>query len=322
MDQEIKSVNNAAKFAFYYVLSLVALIFMSFGVGITLFQIINKFIVDVINEFSATYDPDALKFAISALLISSPIFYVTMREIHKNLFSGVLAKNSEVRKWLSYFILLVSSVVMIGWFIYVVNSFLGGELSLKIGLKALVAIAINAGIFSFYLYDIKRDEVAGAKDKVIRIYLYVSLVIVVAVFISALFVVESPTETRNRKIDERVLNNFSMIENAITMHYDEFKKLPENLEEIKKTEGYMPEENFQNPLSKKAIEYKVTGEQEYELCTDFLASNRNPEENGGRYMVSIESLHDAGYQCLKKRARNMNDAKFLDDRIMEAEIVQ
>lgn len=309
MGTENTQTNNAAKFAFYYVLSLVALVFMSFGVGTILFQIINKFIVDVINEYSATYQADALKFSISALLIASPIFYVTMREIHKNLFSGALDKDSEVRKWLSYFILLVSCVIMIGWFISVVNSFLGGELTLKIGLKALVAIFINAGIFSFYLYDIKRDEVKGKKDEIIKIYFYASLVVVIGVFMVSLAIVESPSETRNRKIDQRTINSVRMIENSMETYYEEFKKMPVDLDELMKMEKYLNEENLNNPSTKKRIEYKIVGDREYELCTDFLASNRGQDTGTPNYEVGNTDLHDAGYQCLSKRVRYIENSK-------------
>jgi len=61
-------------------------------------------------------------------------------------------KESGIRKWLTYFILLVSAVVMIGWLIGTISSFLNGELSLKFILKSLTSILISALIFSFYLY--------------------------------------------------------------------------------------------------------------------------------------------------------------------------
>ena len=303
MEQEIKKQNNSAKFAFFYVLSFVALVFMSFGVGITLFQIINKFVIDIL-EGGGRYQPDALKFAISALLIATPIFYITTREIHKNLFSGALEKNSEIRKWLTYFILLITSVIMIAWFIAVVNGFLEGELTLKFGLKSLVAIGINAGIFLFYLYDIKRDEVKGVKNKTVKLYLYVSLFVVITVFISALFVVESPTETRNRKIDQRVMRNISRIENAIESYYREFDMMPEDYEALKDNERYLVDENFENVSTKKQIQYKIVEDKQYELCTDFLASNQNQEDSRGMYYEERnDNLHDSGYQCFKRKIK-------------------
>ena len=82
--------NDAAKYAFFYVLSLVALVFMSVSVGIIFFQIINKEIVDLINEYSGNYSDGAMKFAISAIIISAPIYYFTSKQIYKNLRQGKL----------------------------------------------------------------------------------------------------------------------------------------------------------------------------------------------------------------------------------------
>ena len=92
MDTQINKTNNAAKFAFFYMLSLVALIFMALSTGIIIFQIINKHIIDILNEFRGRYSDDAMKFGISALVISAPIFFFTMRQIYKSLFSGVWGK--------------------------------------------------------------------------------------------------------------------------------------------------------------------------------------------------------------------------------------
>ena len=64
-----------AKFAFYYLLSLVALIFMALSTGMIIFQIINKCIVDVLEINPGMYDSGILKFAISAIIIAAPIFF-------------------------------------------------------------------------------------------------------------------------------------------------------------------------------------------------------------------------------------------------------
>ena len=143
-----------AKFAFFYMLSLVALVFTSVSAGMIIFQIINKTIADDLSLAPGGFSQDALRFAISAIIIAAPIYFVMMRLINKSLLTGKLEKESGVRKWLTYFILLVSAVVMIGWFIATVGSFLNGELTTKFILKSLTSILISALIFSFYLYDI------------------------------------------------------------------------------------------------------------------------------------------------------------------------
>lgn len=290
--------NNAAKFAFYYMLSLVALIFMALSTGMIIFQVINKFIADVINLYSGRFSSDILKFAISALIISTPIYFITMRQISQSLIHGKLDKDSGIRKWLSYFILFVSSVVMIVWLIMTINNFLNGELTLKFLLKALTALFISAAVFSFYFYDSKRENVAEAKDRIITIYFYGALTIVAAAFITSLFVVESPTATRNRRIDNAVLDNFNQIDSALYSYYADKKALPDSLDILKEEYPYITEETLTHPGTKEKYQYAVLEEKKYELCASFLTDNI--EENINENYYKERWPHRSGEQCLKQ----------------------
>jgi len=302
----MNSNNNGAKFAFFYLLSLVALIFMALSTGMIIFQIINKNMVDIINQYQGRFSEDALKFAISALIISTPIFYLTIWQIIKNLKSGVLDKDSGIRKWLTYLILLITSVVALGWLIGVINTFLDGDLTTKFILKAITAIFIAAAVFTFYLYDIKRESVAKT-DNIIKIYFYGSLIIVIAVFIASLFTVESPTRTRNRKIDEAMLENFSLINNDISMYFEDYEKLPDSLDVLVNEYNFLGNRDLVDPETKQAYEYKIIDDKTYEICATFRTSNLEEEDERYKYVMDT-SRHDMGYQCLKQKIRD-NDTR-------------
>jgi hypothetical protein len=302
--------NNSAKFAFFYMLSLVALVFMALAGGMIIFQIINKKIVDVLSQYSVSFSPDQLKFAISAIIIAAPIYYLTMRQIFKNLYSGALSKDSGIRKWLTYFILFVASVVMLGWLIAVINNFLDGELTIKFILKAMTAIVIAAAVFTFYFYDIKREETAGKKDKVMRIYFYGSLAAVSAIFIASLFFVESPAETRNRKLDNAILDNFQKVDGALNTYYQDYEKLPADLEELKTEFTYITDKDLENPATKEKFEYKIINENTYELCAAFIISNKDEDVIYGNYDYKDRWPHEAGYQCLGQKVRDKNSCFF------------
>jgi hypothetical protein len=292
--------SNSPKYAFYYLLSLFTLLFTAISVGIVIFQIINKYIFDALEQYNFQYQQEPLKFAISALIITAPIFFLTMRQIYKSLASGILSKEAGVRKWLSYFVLLVTAVVMIFWIITTINQFLSGELGIKAALKTLTVLAIAASIFSFYFYDIRRKEVVNQKDKIISIYFYASLTVIVAAFIFSLFIVESPTATRNRMLDEVVLNNFSNIDNALNSYYSQYGKLPASLDELLKTGNYLVGSNLVDVSTNKQFDYKVKGDKAYELCATFKASNKDPQASLNAYLKERWS-HDAGYQCLSQQ---------------------
>jgi hypothetical protein len=193
---------------------------------------------------------------------------------------------------------------MIGWLIGTINSFLDGDLTLKFILKSITAIGISASIFTFFLYDIKRENVKGNKDNVVKAYFYGSLVFVLAVFIASLFFVESPSATRDRKIDEQIINNFSSLEYAINDYYNQFNKMPVSLMEVKEeSKSILRDEDLRDPESKELFEYKVTGETSFELCANFRTSNKDNDNARYRYMPE-NNLHDSGYQCLERKIKS------------------
>ena len=309
--------HDSAKYAFLYLLSLVALVFMSISVGIIVFQIINKQIVDIINDYVVNYNDGMMKFAISAIIVSTPIFYLTSRQIYKNLFAGTLDKDAGVRKWLTYFILLVSIVVMIGFLIATINSFLGGDLTTKFILKTLTALIIAGTVFSFYFYDIRRDIVEGKKDKVIKFYTWISLAVVLVVFVFSWFSVDSPAATRSKKIDQEVINDLYEVNSAVMNYYTLNEKMPDNLEVlINNSEGTykLSTQAAQQPSNGQYYSYQVTAEDEYKICADFLTSNL--DQNADMYSPSGDYKHDKGYQCFSQKVSSYNDNKAVPAPVM------
>jgi hypothetical protein len=300
--------NNAAKHAFYYMLSLVSLIFVSLSVGMIVFQIINKNIIDPINLYG--YNPETLKVAISMLVIASPVYFFFARLIHQNLAAGSLEKESDIRKWLTYFIMFVASVVVIGWLIGTLFSYLNGDLSTRFALKAVSAIAISSTIFAYYLYDIRREQVVGVKDKVSAAFFYGALVAVVIALVSAFVFVESPTETRNRRQDERLLYKFDRIASELDNFYNNKKVLPKNLEELRDNSTYLPASDLTDQTTGKMIEYKVISEREYELCGEFKSATQT---RPGHTDYLVERWpHEAGFHCLSRKVTVYDEKGMMD----------
>ncbi len=297
--------HNSPKYAFLYMLSLAALMFTGFSIGMIAFQIINKYVPDAINQFRSSFDTGALRFALSALIVAAPVFFIVNYFIYKGLFKGVLTKDSGVRKWLTYFILLVSSVVILGWFIGLINTFLGGELTLKFALKALVSILISALAFSFYLYDIRRKNIKGVKNKTIRTYFYVALIIVISALVFAFAFGESPVEARNKKLDNAILNDFSSIESALNRYHEDNEKLPESLSILEQEIEFISQDDLTDPETSSVYQYDILGDEKYELCANFRTSNLEDDDRMNEFYKETWP-HDKGHQCIKK---NIEDSK-------------
>jgi len=308
--------NHTAKFTFFYLISLITLVAASLSICTIIFQIINKTIIDILDNWQGRYFPEALKNGISTLFISAPIYFFIMSRIYKNLQSGLLDRNSQLRKWLTYLVLLISGIAFFSWLIGIMNSFLDGELTLKFILKAITALGIAGLIFSFYFYDIKRDDFSNKEDKITKFYFLFSIILVIIVFVSSLFFVESPRQARNRRIDEKTLERFTNIGYAINDYYEKNKNLPFDLDVLINNTN-LDEKNLENISTKKRFDYHILGKNKYELCADFLISNK--DDNLGKnidYFIDTETffdeMHDVGYQCL--------DKKIIERKILEKEL--
>ncbi len=296
--------HNNAKYAFLYMLSLVALLFTALGVGQILFNGINYFIKDLPGIYSSAAMP--LTAAISMLVIAAPIYFLTMRSLENSLVKGNLDTDAAIRRWLVYFILFVSAVVMIFWLIFTLSNFLDGELTSKFIYKVLTVFVIAGGIFSYYFYDIRRDS-AKKKDMVKLGFLIGGLVLTVGSLVFSFFFATSPAEARDRKYDEGTLNNFSQIDSAINSYYTKTKKLPDNLDQARQEAAYLNSAIFQDAVSGKMYEYKKVDALNYELCADFRTSNKDDKSRAMYPNNEDRWQHEAGYQCLKLKAIDYNN---------------
>lgn len=300
--------NHNPKFAFYYLLSLVALIFTAISSAIIIFQIVDKSVNDILVDYAYNND-GGLRFGISALFVAAPIFFLMLRLINNGLRKNELEKDSSLRRWLTYFILFVSAVIILGSLIGILNSFLSGEMTLKFILKALTVFVISALVFSYYFYDIKRENVEK-KDNNLKIFFWSSLSLVVIIFVSSLFFVESPQIARQKKLDQIVLNRISTIESMVNSYYDLNHRLPENLQEISSEEGkiYFDQRSLIDPETGEKIEYNKIGDREFEICASFRTSS--DDENGRSYYG--DRKFNPGRNCFRGNLW-IEDKKLLND---------
>ncbi|BFT94167.1 MAG: hypothetical protein MNSN_11080 [Minisyncoccus archaeiphilus] len=285
---------NLPKLAFYYCLALVTLAIGSISTGIVLFELIDKFFPLISYEY---YGSSGLKGAISGIAIAFPIYYFTTRNIYKGIHSQEFSIGAGPRKWLTYLIILISSIVMIGSLIGLLNNFLDGETSTNFLLKVFSVLGISSLIFGFYFTDIKKREIDNRFNK---LYFYSSLALVLVVFISAFLIIESPTEARNKKIDQKTISDLDMINRAVDEFYNDKKVLPVTLKDIEiEKYQYMEFNQFTDPDTGTYYEYKVIDDKKFELCTDFLSSNLDSDNRSYDYYSSWR--HDKGYQCISRR---------------------
>jgi hypothetical protein len=149
----------SARDAFLYLLLFTTLYMAAYNLGRLLVELINLNVPDPTTRYgNAMGSRQAIRWAVSSLIVAFPVFLYLASYTGKEVAREPAKRASRIRRWLTYLTLFVSAVVVIGDVIVVLNDLLGGELTLRFTLKALVIGGIAGSAFAYYLRDLRRDE--------------------------------------------------------------------------------------------------------------------------------------------------------------------
>ena len=279
---------NSALDAFLNLLTHITLGWFAISLGQLLFAIIEKMIGTVDRGYYYAAGNGAFSWPISSLIIITPIFLFASATVHKNYRAGKLSPNSPIYRWLTYFMLLIASLVIAGDLINIVNKLLDGEYTLNSMLKALTVLVIALGIFLYYWRDMKRTDYSK-KDSVTTGAAVAVVVITVASIITGLVVADSPAVAREKKMDRQRVNDLT------SMYYDlnaEFAghELPESLEGTSAKSYIDPKTD--NPYS-----YTKVDAQTYTVCTTFTHESSKDTRNYPGAVENKWANHGEGEEC-------------------------
>ena len=280
---------------FFYLLTFFSLAFVSFGFAAIVFQFINKFFPDVLMiQMQGAYDQGAIKFGIVALLVAAPLYFLMMRNIIINLRNGKIAKESPVRKWLTYIVLFITAVIVIGDLIAVIFNFLSGDIAIRFALQMLTIFFIAGSIFGYYFWDIRKKHTAKVFYPLDIIAARASIAIIAIVFFGSFFIIDKPSVARAKKIDQQTIEDLRMADSSVREYYFRTGKLPESFDDLKQT-GYGV---FVRQES--ALEYKKSDDNTFTLCANFNFSNTL---DTNKYEVALnEWTHESGRVCFDRIA--------------------
>lgn len=297
-DEQKRKSSNAQDF-FLYLLMFLALSFLAFGSGSILFQFVSKILPDQISNF---FDQSGVRFGIAALFIAGPIFFLVSNIIVKRISDGAIAIDSGVRRWLTYIVLFFAAATVIGDLIALIFNFLNGETTIQFLLKVLIVLIIAGSIFTFYFWDMRKNEVDGERKKINKIATLSAGAFLAVVFVGAFFIVDSPNLAREKRIDEQTVNDVQAIDNSVRSFFNQSGKLPTTLADLEKT-GFSP-----YLQSASNIDYLMTGENAYKLCASFVRSNIDDKDVFLGNVSSVEWKHAGGNFCFERIALKENSS--------------
>ncbi len=263
MEQEIK--RNIPRDLFLHLLAIVTLYWSSISFVALLWQFINKAFPDALDFYGSQISLELIRFNVSAIIIVFPVFIVVSWYLNKIYAKEAVVRESKIRKWLLYLTLFITALVIIGDLIFVINTFLGGEITTRFILKAFSVLLVAGVVFGYYLDDVRRET----PTKLAKYFAWVSGILVLAVVVGAFFVVGSPNSARLAQFDQQKIVDLRDIQNQIVNYWQRKEVLPPSLDALND-----PISNFKvpvDPQSGAAYEYTVKDATNlsFELCANF-----------------------------------------------------
>lgn len=277
---EIK--RNIPRDVFLHLLALVTLYWSSISFVTLLWQFINRFFPDALNNYyyyGGFTGP--IRFAVASLIIVFPIFIFVSWYLNRIYAKESEVRESKIRKWLIYLTLFIASLVIIGDLVTVINTFLGGEIKIRFILKALSILLVAGTIFGYYLDDVRKST----PTKLAKYFAWATSIVILVAVIGSFFIVGSPATARLVGFDEQKISDLQEIQYQIVNYYQSKETLPTYLSDLKDSiSGYIVPVD---PQTKTPYEYNIKNAQalSFELCANFNKPSQNVYDKTPVYPV-------------------------------------
>lgn len=289
------------KALFWYLSLFFTLGITAFALGGIWFQFINNIFPSEVfySGVGKTFSQEALKAEIAAIMIAAPVFFLFSWMIRKAINENNLSPDNRIRTWITYIILFIVIAIAIGDLISFVLTLLNGDFTARFILKALTILVIVGWIFGYYFSEVKSENALKGSllPKVIAI---ISAIVILASFIGAFFLVDSPKQTRLERYDLTRENDLQQIRYAIENYYTNKGSLPANLNEVQEYYGRI---SVVDPQSAQSYEYEAIDEDTYSLCAVFETSNKDNEDPYNYFPTKEQYppiVHEAQRTCFEQ----------------------
>lgn len=292
--------------------SFIALCIIATALGVLYYQVINHHFPDplILSYGGNDVSSEAIHYSIAALLITFPIYVAAMHLWFKRFREDEEKVETKLTKWLTYLVLLVAAVTILGDLIVAVFYFLQGEISARFLLKALVILVIAGTIFDFYFLE--RKKIQYRKDVPRSIFLGIGWTIggvTLLGIVLGFLVGGSPSTARMQGLDLQRANDLREIANCVANFGGTQNRLPATLDELSMSGQYAYcSGRTTDPETGVPYEYRVISagtlnsgvlEGEFELCADFSLDSSEQVARKERFSAMEDKwfTHGAGRAC-------------------------
>lgn len=303
---------TSAKDFFLYLASAVTLYVSAVSLLNLLFDVINARFPDALDYGFDPYS-SSLRLAIATLVIVFPIYIVLMRFLNTEIAAVPARRDAPIRKWLTYATLFLASIAIIVDLVVLINTFLGGEVTVRFIWKVLSVLVVSSGVFGYYFYDLRSFWHENRRQA--KLVSVVSSLFVIGALVCAFTVVGTPATQRLVRIDNQKVSDLQSVQWQIINYWQQKERLPKSLDDLTDPiSGFMVPHDPESGLGK-TYTYAATAKLTFEICADFnrpTPTTGTPYTNGyGMGSVAYDTSypsrgidenweHGTGVHCFKR----------------------
>jgi hypothetical protein len=291
----------SAREAFLYLVMFATLDLATWHLGDLLFDLINHAFPDPADQRTYGLLPgDSIRWSIASVIVAFPVFLFVARYLGRELAESPVKRLSAVRRWLTYLTLFIAATVLMGDVIALVYKVLGGEFTIRFGLKVLVAGVIAGATFGYYLGDLRNEErdTPGNTAPASRLGRWLAIaasLVMVATIVAAIAATGTPSERRMVKLDDRRVDDLRALETAVDEHFKQHARLPDGLAEVGRKPGNTL--SLVDPDTGAPYVFVPGVGRHYQLCAVFATDTGvTSEENASEWQ------HGIGRHCFNLEA--------------------
>ena len=293
---------------FYWTGAMITLYISVFSLLALLFDYIDTAFPDALS-YSYNSDPysSGIRLAIASLLVLFPVFLVLMRLIRNDIANHTEKKTIWVRRWALVLTLFVAAATMIIDLITLINTYLGGELSMHFVLKVAVVFLVAVGVFMHFLADIWGYW--DINPQYARSVGFAAGFLILATIASGFFIIGTPGQVRTYRFDDQKVNDLQNIQSQVVSYWQAKNTLPASLGNL--NDSIIGFSVPVDPETGASYKYATTSARTFKLCATFGAITQStsptvisrpmaPTAVGSNDLMNANWFHGKGEVCFTR----------------------
>ncbi|MBY0328799.1 hypothetical protein K2Q02_01760 [Patescibacteria group bacterium] len=236
-----------------------------------IFETLNHAFPDVLTDSYQSgyysYAFDAIRSALSILIIFFPIYLILENRWYKAATKTLSHFDEILRRWAIYLILFMASLTVLIDLVILVQYFVSGEITTRFILKVAVTLVTAALVGWYYIRRLSNPS----EKKWNIVVTSIATVLVIASIVWAFSVIGGPASQRTLRLDQRRLEDLQSIQYSVINYWQQSEMLPKDLATLS-----TPLSNYtvpRDPEFQKGMqyEYRALDSKSFELCATFAA---------------------------------------------------